>query len=237
MSSVLVMPWFPDHFSASVLARIRADSTAEQISAVPYFAGLMSEETAELAGSFMAEPEVHHPVRGRVKGAHAFQRFVLEQNAWRFGAQGLRGGGGPHRHRAADGRRGRAATGFADGSRGASGGDRRPIVSPAASSSSCGSISAPGRSRAGTRSGRLCCSRIPRSRRATSWRLPARARRRRRRCHGRGVRTHASVREPAGGAYPRRPDRLGRHADQACISGIQLILKRDRPQAPGLDLW
>jgi len=60
------MPWFPDHFSASVLERIRGQAAGERMSAVPYFAGLMSGETAALAASFVAEPEVHHPVRGLV---------------------------------------------------------------------------------------------------------------------------------------------------------------------------
>src|SRR3954451_23277950 len=35
-----------------------------------------------LIGSFAAEPEVHQPVRGRVKGTDAFARFVTETRAW-----------------------------------------------------------------------------------------------------------------------------------------------------------
>jgi hypothetical protein len=32
--------------------------------------------------SFAAEPELYDPVRGRVKGARAFEAFVIEMNAW-----------------------------------------------------------------------------------------------------------------------------------------------------------
>ena len=49
---------------------------------MPYFAGLMSGETDALIRSFAGEPELHHPVRGRVKGRSAFERFVIDTNAW-----------------------------------------------------------------------------------------------------------------------------------------------------------
>jgi len=35
-------------------------------------------EIDALIGSFAGEPELHHPVRGRIKGASAFERFVDE---------------------------------------------------------------------------------------------------------------------------------------------------------------
>jgi hypothetical protein len=35
-----------------------------------------------LIGSFAGEPELHHPVRGRIKGVRAFERFVAETTAW-----------------------------------------------------------------------------------------------------------------------------------------------------------
>src|SRR5689334_8659459 len=41
----------------------------------------MTGEMGAIVGSFAGEPEVHHPVRGRVKGA-AFERFATETNAW-----------------------------------------------------------------------------------------------------------------------------------------------------------
>jgi hypothetical protein len=77
------MPWMPELFSASVLERIRtraADARAAE--PVPYFDGVSSGEIDALAGSFAGEPELHHPVRGRVRGRRAFERFVPEINAW-----------------------------------------------------------------------------------------------------------------------------------------------------------
>ena len=75
------MPWIPELFSAPVLERIHSQAR-EARTAVPYFAGLMSGETDALVRSFAGEPELHHPVRGRVKGRRAFERFVTETNAW-----------------------------------------------------------------------------------------------------------------------------------------------------------
>ena len=42
----------------------------------------MTREIDALMGSFAGEPEVHHPVRGRVKGASAFGRFVTDMTSW-----------------------------------------------------------------------------------------------------------------------------------------------------------
>jgi hypothetical protein len=78
------MPWVPELFSAPALERIRSQASAEaRVAApVPYFPGLMSGEPEALVGSFSGEPELHHPVRGRVKGRRAFERLVAETNAW-----------------------------------------------------------------------------------------------------------------------------------------------------------
>lgn len=77
------MPWFPDLFSAPVLERIRSQAADARAAApVPYFAGVTSGETDALIGSFAREPELHHPVRGRVKGRGAFERYVADTNAW-----------------------------------------------------------------------------------------------------------------------------------------------------------
>jgi hypothetical protein len=73
------MPWFPDFFSGPALARIYG---GERPAVVPYFAGLMAGEPDALIRSFAGEPELHHPVRGRVKGARAFAAFVSETHAW-----------------------------------------------------------------------------------------------------------------------------------------------------------
>jgi hypothetical protein len=77
------MPWIPERFSAPALERIRTQ-TRRELSSVPYFEGMMTGETEALVGSFAGEPEIHHPVRGRVKGRAAFERFVTETNAWLF---------------------------------------------------------------------------------------------------------------------------------------------------------
>jgi hypothetical protein len=76
------MPWLPELFSAPALARIWEDQRRRRLALVPFFAGLMTGETDALIESFAGEPEVHHPVRGRVKGVAAFERFAIETNAW-----------------------------------------------------------------------------------------------------------------------------------------------------------
>lgn len=77
------MPWIPELFSAPVLDRIRRDAAdARAAEPVPYFDGVRSGEIDALVGSFAGEPELHHPVQGRVRGRRAFERFVPEINAW-----------------------------------------------------------------------------------------------------------------------------------------------------------
>jgi hypothetical protein len=77
------MPWFPELFSAAAVDRIRRDAAdAGAAEPVPYFDGITSGETDALVGSFAGEPELHHPVRGRVRGRRAFERLVPEINAW-----------------------------------------------------------------------------------------------------------------------------------------------------------
>jgi hypothetical protein len=78
------MPWTPELFSGPALERIfnRAAADARAAAPVPYFAGVTSGETEALVQSFAGEPELHHPVRGRVRGRRAFERFVTETNAW-----------------------------------------------------------------------------------------------------------------------------------------------------------
>jgi len=49
---------------------------------VPFFAGIMTGDTDALVQSFAGVPELHHPVRGRVKGARAFARFIADTKAW-----------------------------------------------------------------------------------------------------------------------------------------------------------
>jgi SnoaL-like domain len=77
------MPWIAELFSAGVVERLRSQAADARAAApVPYFAGVRSGETEALVRSFAGEPELHHPIRGRVKGRRAFERFVAETNAW-----------------------------------------------------------------------------------------------------------------------------------------------------------
>lgn len=77
------MPWYPDLFSAPLVERIRSHAADARLAEpVPYWAGVRSGETKALVGSFASEPELHHPLRGRVKGRQAFERFVAETNVW-----------------------------------------------------------------------------------------------------------------------------------------------------------
>src|SRR4051794_28939944 len=73
------MPWIPELFSAPALERVLADRRHAR---VPFFAGMMAGEIDALVGSFAGEPELHHPVRGRVKGRGAFERFAADMGAW-----------------------------------------------------------------------------------------------------------------------------------------------------------
>jgi hypothetical protein len=75
------MPFMPELFSAPVLARIQERQHAP-LAGVRFFDGLMTGELDALIGSFAGEPEVHQPVRGRIKGASAFARFVTDTTAW-----------------------------------------------------------------------------------------------------------------------------------------------------------
>jgi hypothetical protein len=76
------MPWIPELFSAPARARLEDKRRRDELVAVPYFAGLIAGEPDALVESFAGEPELHDPVRGRIKGARAFEAFVAETNAW-----------------------------------------------------------------------------------------------------------------------------------------------------------
>jgi hypothetical protein len=43
---------------------------------------LLAGEFDALVGSFAGEPELHHPIRGRIRGARAFEKYVIETKAW-----------------------------------------------------------------------------------------------------------------------------------------------------------
>jgi SnoaL-like domain len=76
------MPWLPELFSAPVVERVKEREQLDQVVTVPYFDGLMAGELEALVGSFAGEPELHDPIRGRVKGRRAFEEFVTRTNGW-----------------------------------------------------------------------------------------------------------------------------------------------------------
>ena len=76
------MPWVPEVFSAPVLQQILDRHRRDQMVAVPYFDGLLAGELDALIESFAGEPELHDPVRGRIRGVEAFTAFVSETRAW-----------------------------------------------------------------------------------------------------------------------------------------------------------
>lgn len=76
------MPWVPELFTAPVLEQLLEKRRRDKLVAVPYFDGLMTGENDALVESFAGEPELHDPVRGRIKGVRAFEAFVSETRAW-----------------------------------------------------------------------------------------------------------------------------------------------------------
>ena len=66
------MPWTPELFSAPVRERVE-EKWARELERVPFFDGLLAGEFDALVGSFAGEPELHHPVRGRIRGKRAFE--------------------------------------------------------------------------------------------------------------------------------------------------------------------
>src|SRR3954468_5120994 len=72
------MPWEPELFSTGALERVADRHRRERLALVPFFLGLMTGEIDTIIASFAGEPEVHHPIRGRVRGTAAFERFARE---------------------------------------------------------------------------------------------------------------------------------------------------------------
>ena len=75
------MPWPRRFFQDAALARLRAEERTEARRVVPYFDGLLAGDVDALVMAFSDEPELHDPVRGRVKGEKAFRRFVTDTSA------------------------------------------------------------------------------------------------------------------------------------------------------------
>ena len=76
------MPFAPELFSAPALQRVLDKYRYERLRTMPFFDGLMTGEVDALVDSFSGEPEVHHPVRGRIKGEPAFRHYVADTAAW-----------------------------------------------------------------------------------------------------------------------------------------------------------
>jgi hypothetical protein len=75
------MPFTPELFSARALGQLE-EQGHHRLAAIPYFDGLLAGEPDALVRSFAGEPELHDPVRGRVKGVRAFEAFVAETSSW-----------------------------------------------------------------------------------------------------------------------------------------------------------
>jgi hypothetical protein len=76
------MPWVPELFTAPVLQQILDKRRRDELVAVPFFPGLLAGEPDALIASFTGEPELHDPMRGRVKGKRAFADYIASMSAW-----------------------------------------------------------------------------------------------------------------------------------------------------------
>lgn len=76
------VPWVPELFSAPVLARLLGKRRRDELVTVSYFYGLMAGELHALIESFAGEPELHHPIRGRIKGTRAFEQYLTDTTTW-----------------------------------------------------------------------------------------------------------------------------------------------------------
>jgi hypothetical protein len=65
-----------------VLQQVQDKYRRDHLRSVPFFDGLLAGEVDALVESFAGVPELHHPVRGRIKGERAFRSFVAGITAW-----------------------------------------------------------------------------------------------------------------------------------------------------------
>jgi hypothetical protein len=75
------VPWPHELFSVPALQRLEEKWQRER-ETVPFYDGLVTGEIDALVGSFADVPELHHPVRGRIRGARAFEAYARETKAW-----------------------------------------------------------------------------------------------------------------------------------------------------------
>jgi hypothetical protein len=90
------MPFAPELFSARALARLDEKRQRELVR-VPFFDGLMAGEPDALVKSFAVVPELHDPIRGRVKGT-SLRGVRLRNELVAPAAQLLGRGRGPRHH-------------------------------------------------------------------------------------------------------------------------------------------
>jgi hypothetical protein len=75
------MPWVPELFTAPALQSLE-EKRHRKFETVPYFDGILTGEVDALIGSFAGEPELYHPVQGRIRGRREFEAYVLDTQAW-----------------------------------------------------------------------------------------------------------------------------------------------------------
>ena len=75
------MPWVPELFTAPALQALE-EKRHRKFETVPFFDGILTGEIDALIGSFAGEPELYHPVRGRIRGRQEFEAYVRDTQAW-----------------------------------------------------------------------------------------------------------------------------------------------------------
>jgi SnoaL-like domain len=75
------VPWLPELFTVPALQQLE-EKRHRQFEAVPYFDGMVTGQFDALVESFAGEPELYHPVRGRIKGERAFRHYLVATQAW-----------------------------------------------------------------------------------------------------------------------------------------------------------
>jgi len=75
------MPWVPELFTAPALQSLE-EKRHRKFETVPFFDGILTGEVDALTGSFAGEPELYHPVRGRIRGRRAFEAYIADTRAW-----------------------------------------------------------------------------------------------------------------------------------------------------------
>ena len=75
------MPWAPELFTAPALQSLE-EKRHRKLEKVPFFDGILTGEVDALIGSFAGDPQLYHPVRGRIRGRREFEVYVRDTQAW-----------------------------------------------------------------------------------------------------------------------------------------------------------